>query len=157
MHPDSLRRESSLCAALFSTLFSYLFASFRHSKIASSTEFFLFRLATTRSPTRLLPEPTVDSDAPTFPLHAVAFANTSVRAARFPGSEKRNADEYYWRLDWVEDLHQFQNGFARFARISKRCKEERRQPESAAAAKAFFNLLYLDFDRSYAVILKKVA
>lgn len=141
------RRESSLlCVTLFRALFSYLFAFFRHSETASSTEFFLFRLVATRSPTGLLPGPTVDSDAPMFPLHAVAFANTSAHAARFPGSEKRNADECSWRLDWVEDLHQFQNGSARKGSLS----DTKWEGESVVAAKAFL-ICCISIDRSYAV------
>jgi len=62
------------------------------------------------------------------------------RAARFPGSEKTNADEYCWRLDWMEDLYQLQNGFTRIARFSKRCKAVRK----CSCRKNVFNLLYLN-------------
>lgn len=79
-------------------LFHYLSRSFRHSRsglrpLRPSSSFF-FLLAATRSPTGLLPEPTVDPDAPTFLAYADAVANTGARACatRFPGSEKRNAD-----------------------------------------------------------------
>lgn len=143
MHLDArfCQESSSLCVALFRALFPYLFASFRHSETASSIEFVLFRFTATRSPTGLLPGPMVDSDAPTFPLHAVA--NTSVR-----GSISRKREEerrrMCWRLDWVEDLHQFQNGSAR---ISKRRKEKRRS-RKCSCRKSISNLLYLNW--SYA-------
>lgn len=127
-YPETwFRRESSLlCVALFHALFPYLFAFFCHSKTASSTKFF-FRCTATRSPTGLLPGPTVDSDAPTFPLHAVAFANTS---ARGPISRKQEEGRRQMlltiRLDegpppipeWI-----------RKERLFKRCKVERRLRE----------------------------
>lgn len=68
--------------ALFRALFRHLpLAPFRHSGsgIAPSIEFFLFRFAATRSPTGLLPGPTVDPDAPTFPARSRNRQHTRAR------------------------------------------------------------------------------
>lgn len=142
MHPDDFVESHLFFVSLYSTLYFPIFSlSSVTPRPRRPTKFFLFRCTATRSPTGLLPGPTVDSDAPTFLLHAVAFANTS---ARGPVSRKREEERRQMlltiRLDggpppipeWI-----------RKERIFKRCKVERRLRE-CSCRESVSNSLYLD-------------